>query len=34
MNKLNVQLEMSTTEINTVPLYPVNKYLSNIFTVT
>ena len=31
INKLNVWL---TNKINTVPLHPVNKYLSNFFTVT
>ena len=34
MNKLNVWFKMLTNKINTVLLYPVNKHISNIFTVT
>ena len=34
MNKLNISLKMLTNKINTVPLRPVNKHISNIFTAT
>ena len=31
MNKLNIWLKMLANKINTVPLHPVNKHLSNFF---